>query len=91
MLGALRSLAVRPVPAELEMQLRVAASHQMETNQGRVDFSTATGRWWMRMQLSNARFNAALWRFRRQGGLLSSVVCFAMLAGTSQLSAAGHG
>ncbi len=77
----LRALPKREVPAELTMRLRVVASQQREVNRGQADFATAWSRWRMRMRLSVRDLMRPL-AVPAAGGILSSIVCFCMLAGT---------
>ena len=79
--ASLRSLPVVPVPKDLSSRLRIAASYQRERNQGRLDFSSDTRRWWMRARLFAHDLMRPL-AVPAAGGLLSSVVCFSMLANT---------
>lgn len=81
---ALRSLPVMVPPKALDMRLRVVASQQMERNSGRAEFSTVSRRWWMRAKLMMRDLMRPL-AVPAAGGLLSSVVCFTVLAGTFAL------
>lgn len=77
----LRALPKREVPADLAMRLRVMASQQMEVNSGRGEFDTAWSRWRMRMRLTIRDLMRPL-AVPAAGGILSSVICFSLLAGS---------
>jgi len=81
LMASLRSLPSPLPPPTLLNRLRIAASYEIERSHGRLDFTSASRRWWMRARLTMHDLMQPL-AVPAAGGLLSSIVCFVMLADT---------
>ncbi len=74
----LRDLPVLRSPRELATRLNVVASHEIARRQGNVDFYSGIRKWWLRARLSTRDLMKPL-ALPAAGGVLSSIVFFAML------------